>query len=71
MDWRVVSLELLKVMVQPVVLERDPDGNITGEKIGDPVALFTPEQLPTYVAELRRQLEQANLNGAASAQGHK
>jgi hypothetical protein len=63
-------LELIKIMVQPVVLERDPDGNITGERIGDPVALFTPEQLPNYVAELRRQLEQANVNGAASAQGN-
>jgi hypothetical protein len=63
-------LELIKIMVQPVVLERDPDGNITGERIGDPVALFTPEQLSGYVAELRRQLEQANLNGAINAQGH-
>jgi hypothetical protein len=64
-------LELIKIMVQPVVLERDPDGNITGERIGDPVALFTPEQLPNYVAELRHQIDQANVNGAANAQGHK
>jgi hypothetical protein len=66
--------ELLKVVVQPVVLERDPDGQIIGEKIGDPVSLFTPEQLPEYVSELRRQIDQVNttsLNGAASAQGYK
>jgi hypothetical protein len=53
-------LELLKVMVQPVVLERDADGRIVGEKVGEPVALFTPEQLPEFVAELRQQIEAAN-----------
>jgi hypothetical protein len=53
-------LELIKIMVQPVALERDPDGNIIGEKVGDPVALFTPEQLPEYVAQLREQIEAAN-----------
>jgi len=53
-------LELIKIMVQPVALERDPDGNVIGEKVGDPVALFTPEQLPEYVAQLREQIEAAN-----------
>jgi hypothetical protein len=55
-----VSLELLKVLVQPVVLERDPDGRIVGEKVGESVALFTPEQLAEFVAELRQQIEAAN-----------
>jgi hypothetical protein len=53
-------LELIKVMVQPVALERDPDGQIVGERVGDPVALFTPEQLPEFVAKLREEIEQAN-----------
>jgi hypothetical protein len=58
-----VSLELVKVMVQPVAIERDADGRIVGERFGDPVALFTPEQLPEYVAQLRQQIEAANQNG--------
>jgi hypothetical protein len=59
-------LELIKIMVQPVALERDPDGNIIGEKVGDPVALFTPEQLPEYVAQLRKEIEAANAAALAS-----
>jgi hypothetical protein len=66
-----MSLELVKVMVQPVAIERDADGKIVGERIGDPVALFTPEQLPEYVAQLRQQIEAANsgqADGGAIAQ---
>jgi hypothetical protein len=58
-----VSLEFLKVLVQPVALERDGEGQIIGEKVGEPVALFTPEQLSEFVAELRQQIETANQNG--------
>jgi hypothetical protein len=58
-----VSLELLKVLVQPVALERDAEGRIVGEKVGEATALFTPEQLSEFVAELRRQIEAANQNG--------
>ena len=28
-------LELLKVIVQPVILERDDDGKVTGEQLAD------------------------------------
>ena len=69
-----MTLELIKIIVQPVALERDPDGNIIGERIGEPVPLFTPEQLSTYVAELRNQIDTANANGqrgALDAQGKK
>jgi hypothetical protein len=55
-----VSLELVKVIVQPVALERDPEGRIVGEKVGEATSLFTPESLPEFVAELRRQIEAAN-----------
>lgn len=61
-------LELIKIMVQPVALERDADGKIVGERIGDPVALFTPEELPEFVANLRKEIEQAN-NGHVAAGG--
>jgi hypothetical protein len=57
-----MSLEFLKVLVQPVALERDSEGQIIGEKVGEPVALFTPEQLSEYVAQLRGEIEQANTN---------
>lgn len=53
-------LELLKVIVQPVVIERDQDGNILGERTGETVALFTPESLPDYVEALRAGLAEAN-----------
>ena len=53
-------LELLKIIVQSVVLERDEDGQIIGERVADPVALFTPEQCGAYVAKLREQIEAVN-----------
>ena len=50
-------------MVQPVVIERDQDGHIIGEKTGEAVAIYDPNRLDEFVVELQRQLEQAN-NGA-------
>lgn len=58
------TLELLKIMVQPVAIERDPDGRIVGEKVGEAVALFTPEQLIEYVEKLREEIDSANRDGA-------
>lgn len=51
-------------MVQPVVLERDPDGHITGEKIGEPVALYDLDTVQAYVDELRSQVSE--MNGAVN-----
>jgi hypothetical protein len=62
-----MTLELIKVLVQPVALERDENGRIVGEKVGEAVALFTPEQLPEYVAQLREQIEAANATPTNSA----
>jgi hypothetical protein len=64
-----MSLELIKIMVQPVAIERDDDGQIVGEKIGEPVALFSPEQLVEYVAQLRQQIDTVNANGRPDADG--
>ena len=58
-------LELLKVIVQPVAIERDPDGQVTGEKVGAAVSLYTPESLADYVAKLRAEIEAANDGGTA------
>jgi hypothetical protein len=55
-----MTLELIKVLVQPVAIERNSEGQIIGERTGEAVALFTLEQLTDYVAELRRQIEQTN-----------
>ena len=55
-----MSLELLKVMVQPVAIERDTDGNIVGEKVGDPVAIFALDNLQEYVDALRKEIAAAN-----------
>ena len=53
-------LELLKVVVQPVAIERDPDGRVTGEKLGEAVSLYTPDSLVEFVAKLRQEIEAAN-----------
>jgi hypothetical protein len=59
-------LELVKILVQPVAIERDADGKIMGEKVGEPVALFDLDAVSDYVAQLRSAIENANqaaLNG--------
>lgn len=64
-------LELLKVIVQPVVLERDPDGQITGERVGEAVPLYSPAQLGEYVEALRLRLDTENLHGGIPSDGHR
>ena len=59
-----MSLELLKIMVQPVVLERNGDGKIIGEKTGEPIAIFELDQLQTYADALQQELAAANENGS-------
>lgn len=49
-------LELLKLIVQPVVLERDEDGRVVGERLGEPTALYTAEQLTEYREAIEREL---------------
>lgn len=49
-------LELLKVIVQPVVLERGDDGEILGERLGDPVPLYTQAHVEEFFEGIRTQL---------------
>ena len=59
-------LELLKIIVQPVALERDDDGKIIGEKAGEPTPLYSFEQLQEFWAVIEQQLlQQQNGDGAA------
>jgi predicted neutral ceramidase superfamily lipid hydrolase len=45
-------LELLKLIVQPVILERDPDGNVAGERFGEQIVLYTRGQLDEFYLAL-------------------
>jgi hypothetical protein len=49
-------LELLKIVVQPVLIERDEGGRITGEQVGEAAALYTAEQLDAFVKAIRADL---------------
>jgi hypothetical protein len=55
-----VTLELLKLIVQPVVLERADDGSLTGERLGDPTAVYTEQQLLEFMQALRDEVDAAN-----------
>lgn len=61
--------EFVKVVVQAVALERDDDGNIIGEQLSEPTALYTPDQISDYVEKVREHFaisgrEHAEANGA-------
>jgi len=49
-------LELLKVIVRAVILERDEDGQVIGEQLSEPVALYSPEQYDEWLAQVRAEL---------------
>jgi hypothetical protein len=53
-------LELLKVLVQPVVLERDADGAIIGEKLAQPTPLYSAEEFAAFWATLEDDLVEQN-----------
>ena len=53
-------LELLKVIVRAVVIERDDDGTITGERLTEPEVLYTPEQYEEWLAGVRAELTASN-----------
>lgn len=56
-----MTLELLKVIVQPIALERDDDGRIVGEKVGEPTAIYELDKVQAFVDELRAELELASI----------
>jgi hypothetical protein len=55
------SLEFNKLVVQPVVIERDADGRITGERIFDPTPIHTEEQAVEFMRTLRSSIDIMNL----------
>jgi hypothetical protein len=55
-----VKQELLKTIVQAVVIERNDEGLITGEKLSDPVAVYSNEQYNEYVASIKASLQPTN-----------
>lgn len=60
-------LEFLKLLVQPVILERDDDGQIIGEKLAEPVPLYSTDDLISFVETLHAQI--AELNAKPSENG--
>jgi hypothetical protein len=53
-------LELLKIIVQPVVLERDDDGHPLGERLGEATAFYDADSVAEYIEAIRGELQAAN-----------
>jgi hypothetical protein len=53
-------LELLKVIVQPVILERDPSGKIVGEKVMEPMQVYSEDEYKEIYTKVEEGLEKAN-----------
>jgi hypothetical protein len=58
-----MSLELVKLIAQPVILKRDEAGRITGEELGQATPLYSLEELATFWQTLEEQIAQANEGG--------
>jgi hypothetical protein len=56
-----MRVELLKFVVQPVLVERDDDNIIVGERVGEPTAVYTDSQLIEFVDTVRAEVTKANL----------
>jgi hypothetical protein len=62
-----MTVELLKLIIRAVILERDADGKITGETVSDPEVIYDLSQLELFVNTMQQQIEQAN-NGHGPAE---
>jgi hypothetical protein len=60
-----VRLEIHKTLVQAVVVERDDQGRAVGERVAEPVPIYTLDQYAEYLAALAAELEAAT-NGASA-----
>jgi hypothetical protein len=58
-------LELLKVIVQPVILERNEDGKIIGEQAANAQPLYSEDEVREFFALIESEV--AKHNAAASA----
>lgn len=65
-------LELLKVFVQPIVLERDESGTIVGEKVGEAQPCYSLEEVVSFAEKLRSAIEKENasVNTDANSNGN-
>lgn len=61
-------LELLKILVQPVVLERDADGKVVGERVSDPVPLYSRELIVEFLDRLDGEIAAANASASNGGQ---
>jgi hypothetical protein len=52
--------ELLKLMVQAVILERDADGKIIGEQVTEAVVFYSQAQIEEFFTALYAQIEEKN-----------
>jgi hypothetical protein len=59
-----MSFEFLKIVVQPVIIERDKDGQIVGERLTESVSLYSLEALPKFVETVKQSLEEENAKAA-------
>lgn len=53
-------LELLKLVVQPVILRRDESGKAIGEEVGPQASFYSVESIAEYIADLEAQVAAAN-----------
>lgn len=53
-------LEILKLIVQPVLLERDDSGAIVGEKSIDPLSVYTKDEYFLLYKKLMEGITDAN-----------
>ena len=58
-----MRLELVKLVVRPVVLQRDDEDRIVGEQVGEPAVIYTPEQFAELVQALQAEIVRANEGG--------
>ena len=59
-------LEFLKVLVQPVLIERDEDGRIVGEKLGEARPCYSLDEVVQFTEELQKAVERENAPAPSS-----
>lgn len=55
-----MKLEFLKIIVQAALIERDDDGEVVGERLSEPTALYTTDQIVNFIDSLKSELVNAN-----------
>ena len=62
--------ELLKYVVQPVLIERNEDGLIIGERIGEPFAAYSRSSVLEFLDQVERELlsQIPGANGVVSSE---